>query len=75
MTSVIDGRLIVQLGATGWFGYIAEMGLLSLALLLFPFRARQTPQSYKYSAAVALILWAKLKGGASDVEVPSPQAP
>ena len=27
------------------------------------------------AAAVALILWAKLKGGASDVEVPSPQAP
>ena len=26
-------------------------------------------------ATVALVLWAKLKGGAEDVVVPSPQAP
>lgn len=60
MTSVVDGRWIIQLGGSGWVGYIAEMGLLSLPLLLFPWRTHQPTQSYKYSAAVALILAANL---------------
>ncbi len=60
LTSVIDGRWIVQLGGSGWFGYIGEMGLLSLPLLLLAFRAHQTPSSYKYAAALALILTANL---------------
>jgi hypothetical protein len=27
------------------------------------------------TAAIAIVLWTKLKGGANDINVPSPQAP
>nr|WP_314262198.1 hypothetical protein [uncultured Devosia sp.] len=60
MISVIDGRWIVQLGGSGWFGYVGEMGLLVLPLFLLSIRAGKTTSSYKYAAGLALILTANL---------------
>jgi hypothetical protein len=34
ITSVTDGRWIITLGVFGWFGFIAEFGLLGLPMLL-----------------------------------------
>ena len=34
ITSVTDGRWIITIGVYGWFGYIAEFGLLALPLFL-----------------------------------------
>lgn len=57
----IDGRWIVTLGISGWFGYVGEMGLLTLPLFSLAARARHHAlSSYKYAAAIALILAANL---------------
>lgn len=60
--SIPDGRWIIVFGTFGWLGYIAEMGLLALPLVLLAWAARKTSvQSFSpYAAPIALILAATL---------------
>jgi hypothetical protein len=39
--TVTDGRWIIVIGVSGWLGYIAEFGLLTLPLLLVAWRVRR----------------------------------
>ena len=43
ITSISDGRWIIVLGQFGWFGFVAEFGLLVLPLLLLWREARALP--------------------------------
>ncbi|GAA6202402.1 hypothetical protein [Aquicoccus sp. SU-CL01552] len=56
--TIPDGRWIIVFGTFGWLGYIAEMGLLALPLMLLWWRSRHgLPRGMSSSAAaVALIL-------------------
>lgn len=56
--SVTDGTWIIVIGIFGWAGYIAQFGLLTLALLLFSFRVRKSvPGTLSpYAGPMALIL-------------------
>jgi hypothetical protein len=51
--STLDGRWIITFGRNGWFGYIAEYGLLTVPLLLLFWRWRQLEGS---EPAIALSL-------------------
>ncbi|GHG93603.1 membrane protein [Pseudodonghicola xiamenensis] len=53
--TVPDGRWIIVFGTFGWLGYIAEMGLLALPLVLLWRRNRGEAVSI-YAAPVALIV-------------------
>lgn len=56
--SVADGRWIIVVGISGWFGYIAEFGLLQLALWMLVRQARGSPGGTEtpYLGVLALIL-------------------
>ncbi|TDK52119.1 hypothetical protein [Antarcticimicrobium luteum] len=56
--TVPDGRWIIVFGTYGWAGYIAEMGLLALPLLLLWRRTRAgLPAHFSpYAASVAILL-------------------
>ena len=58
VTTVPDGRWIIVFGTFGWLGYIAEMGLLALPLMLLWWRSRRgLPHGFSpVAAVVALIL-------------------
>ncbi|OED50626.1 hypothetical protein AB838_01575 [Rhodobacteraceae bacterium (ex Bugula neritina AB1)] len=60
--SVPDGRWIIVFGTFGWLGYISEMGLLTVPLLLLAQAARRAPRGNvsPYAAPIALILAANL---------------
>lgn len=61
MISTIDGQWIVTIGITGWFGYLGEMGLLTLPLIMLAIHTRdKVATSCKYGAGVALILTANV---------------
>ncbi len=45
--SISDGHWVITLGVYGWFGFLAEFGLLTLPIFLL---ARQTASSIKQSA-------------------------
>ncbi|MGE4325706.1 MAG: hypothetical protein AB7E21_06285 [Pseudodonghicola sp.] len=57
--TVPDGRWIIVFGTFGWLGYIAEMGLLALPLVLLWRRSRSGAVS-NYAAPVALIIAATM---------------
>ncbi len=56
--SVIDGRWIITIGTLGWFGYIAEFGLLAWPILMLAHRARRLGAGPPppYAGTLALIL-------------------
>lgn len=62
--SVPDGRWIITFGTFGWLGYVAEMGLLSLPIvMLFWEIRRRAPDAADlspYAAPIALILAATM---------------
>jgi hypothetical protein len=60
--SVPDGRWIIVFGTYGWVGYIAEMGLLAIPLLLLGWRMRRmtNQQLSPYVAPIAIILAATM---------------
>jgi hypothetical protein len=60
--TIPDGRWIIVFGTFGWVGYIAEMGLLALPLLLLALRTRQmrAREISPYVAPVAIILAANM---------------
>lgn len=60
--SVIDGRWIITIGTLGWFGYIAEFGLLAWPIILLARRARRLPANEisPYAGTLALILAANM---------------
>ncbi|HHX88630.1 MAG TPA: hypothetical protein GX700_02475 [Paracoccus sp.] len=59
---VVDGAWIIAIGQSGWLGYLALFGLLSLPLLLLWWEARKlhAPMVPLSVSAVALILAANL---------------
>lgn len=56
--TIPDGRWILTFGAFGWFGYVSEMGLLAMPLVLLFWYSRKKAgqQPSPYAAALALIL-------------------
>lgn len=56
--SVTDGTWIIVIGIFGWCGYIAQFGLLTLPLLVLPFRMRRVPAGAlsAHAGPLALIL-------------------
>ncbi len=58
ITSVTDGRWIITLGVFGWFGFIAEFGLLGLSMLLLWRETRDLPAEKisPYLGTLALLL-------------------
>lgn len=60
--TIPDGRWIIVFGVFGWLGYIAEMGLLALPLVLLWRRARDAASQRisTYAAPVALIVAATM---------------
>ena len=60
--SVIDGRWIITIGTLGWFGYIAEFGLLAWPILLLARRTRRlgADETPPYVGTLALILAANM---------------
>lgn len=60
--TIPDGRWIIVFGTFGWLGYLAEMGLLAVPLLLLGLRMRhmRNDQLSPYVAAVAIILAATM---------------
>jgi hypothetical protein len=56
--SITDGRWIITMGAFGFFGFLAEFGLLSLAVVraASAFKYAQSTQEQVFLAALALIL-------------------
>lgn len=60
--TIPDGRWIIVFGTFGWVGYIAEMGLLALPLLLLLLRSRRmhNREITPYVAPVAIILAANM---------------
>lgn len=60
--TIPDGRWIIAFGSAGWAGYVAEMGLLALPLLLLAWchgRSRNRDIS-PFVAAIAIILAANM---------------
>jgi hypothetical protein len=57
--TVTDGHWIIVLGHAGWFGYIAEFGLLSLPLLLLAWHRRRDDIT-RATAGLSLVLAASL---------------
>jgi len=58
--TIPDGRWIIVFGQFGWVGYLAEMGLLALPLLLLGRRVPRNTQLSPYVAPVAIILAATM---------------
>lgn len=60
--TIPDGRWIIVFGTFGWVGYIAEMGLLALPILLLGLRTRRLRLSEisPHVAAVAIVLAANM---------------
>ena len=60
--TVPDGRWIIVFGAWGWTGYVAEMGLLALPIVLIARRARSARGGgiSRHAVAVAVILAANM---------------
>lgn len=58
--TIPDGRWIIVFGTFGWVGYIAEMGLLALPLVLLLRKFRKGPAPTPYAAAIAVILAATM---------------
>lgn len=58
VVTIPDGRWIIVFGTYGWAGYIAEMGLLAMPLLLLWRRTRGglPPRFSPYAATVAVLL-------------------
>lgn len=56
--TIPDGRWIILFGIYGWFGYVAEMGLLALPLLLLWWHTRRgRPSRFSpYTTTVAVVL-------------------
>ncbi len=54
--TIPDGRWIIIFGTFGWLGYICEMGLLALPLILIWWSLRQGPALSPYVAPLCLIL-------------------
>jgi hypothetical protein len=58
--SVTDGRWIITVGIYGWFGYLAEFGLLTVPLILVVARLRSssaaTPNPYTTGLALVLTI-------------------
>lgn len=56
--TIPDGRWIITFGAFGWFGYISEMGLLAMPLILLFWYSRKAAGRTlsPFAAALALIL-------------------
>lgn len=54
--TVPDGRWIITFGSYGWIGYMSEMGLLALPIVLLWRRARRGLALSPYAVALALIL-------------------
>ncbi|MFK7753073.1 MAG: hypothetical protein AB8B51_11050 [Sedimentitalea sp.] len=60
--TIPDGRWIIVFGTFGWFGYIAEMGLLATPLFLLGWQMRKlrNDQLSPYVAPIGLILTATM---------------
>lgn len=60
--SIPDGHWILVFGTLGWLGYLAEMGLLTLPLVLLGIEIRRRPQAEisPYATPIALILAATM---------------
>ncbi|MEP1330928.1 hypothetical protein [Pseudophaeobacter sp.] len=60
--SIPDGHWILVFGTLGWLGYLAEMGLLTLPLVLLgiEIRRRQVSEISPYATPIALILAATM---------------
>lgn len=60
--SIPDGHWILVFGTLGWLGYLAEMGLLSLPVLLLALEIHRRPatQISPYATPIALILAATM---------------
>jgi hypothetical protein len=58
MVSVSDGRWVIIIGTYGWFGYIAEFGLLGLPLFMLARRSlgRGAAEISPYAGPIALML-------------------
>ncbi len=58
ITTISDGRWIITLGVFGWFGFIAEFGLLGLPMLLLWREVRHLPSNEipPYLGPLALLL-------------------
>ncbi len=58
ITTISDGRWIITLGVFGWFGFIAEFGLLGLPMLLLWREVRHLPSDEipPYLGPLALLL-------------------
>lgn len=54
--TIPDGRWIIVFGSWGWVGYIAEMGLLALPLVLLTGCVRRGVKTSREVAVIALIL-------------------
>lgn len=54
--TIPDGRWIIIFGTFGWLGYICEMGLLALPLILMWWSMRHGPALSPYVAPLCLIL-------------------
>ena len=57
--STTDGTWIIEFGESGWFGYLAKFGLLTLPILLFVFRKSKEDIALATSG-LALLLAANL---------------
>ena len=55
--SVTDGLWVITVGSYGWFGYLAQFGMLTVPILMILRRANQTPAT---TAGLALVLAANL---------------
>lgn len=57
--AIPDGHWVITIGQFGWFGYIAEFGLLTIPILLIAFRRKVLPLSLE-TAGLALALTANV---------------
>lgn len=62
IVSIPDGHWILLFGTLGWLGYLAEMGLLSLSIVLLGLEIRRRPRKdvSPYATPIALILAATM---------------
>jgi hypothetical protein len=60
IATIPDGRWIIVFGSYGWLGYIAEMGLLALPLVLLARMSGAKNSASNYVAAIAIILAATM---------------
>lgn len=58
--STTDGAWILSMGKTGWIGYLAEFGLLTLPIILLAIRSWRREEVPQVTSVLALVLVAQL---------------